>query len=1195
MADIAELGLSVRSDGVVTATHRLDGLEKQSRQTERATDKLTRETDKSNSAMKSLAVATAATAAAFAAFRVATSALDTFVKATANAERGQAQLAAGLKSTAGASGQTVASLNAHAAALQKVTNVGDEATNVAQGLLLTFTQISGETFPRATAAVLDLSERMGTDLTSSALQVGKALNDPVLGMTALSRSGIQFTDVQKDMVKELVASNDMLGAQSIILKELESQFGGSAEAARNTLGGALTSLGNAWGDLFEISGPATENLRLAIEDLITAIQDPAFVAFIQTIGTSLVDAMTSAVGVLQFFADNAGTVQSVLIGVGAALTVTMIPALVGATAATTAFTLALATNPVFLFATAVGALTAAIVHYQNTQNVAANATRDAVQAYEANGLALGDATAQSQGYTAALRNQIAMQVEAARTANTLAISVWSEAADRAEGFNSMFGARFTPLEFDRNQKFASVSASTDALFALEKQLEQVDANLKSVETSTGGVTAVTNTSAGVTSKATEQVEKQSKALTEAENSAQDLANTLEQTLGSALSSLFSGPITDLDDALDGILGSFASLGQQNLSGLFSGMFSPANDNGAAVDLLSPLSHAVEQGAQKGTQAGSMKGIASVLGSQGAGYLSAGVGGLGIGYQTESPVMGALGGALSGFAAGGPIGAVIGGIGGLIGGIMGMNKAIREAQEKLENVRGEIDKFNAAANGETVSKYASILDDATAKAGEYIKLAEKARDLDTVAAVEQSLLNLPGTLATEFGKELEASLNALRGNEYLNEVAAAQELYNSRLEDAELLGVDASLAFDELRLSLMNIATESDLTRSQLDSLRMSSGLLGDALAGVQSGIDIANLKRGVQWAEANVASARADLVKSYEAEESAIKSTADATRKYFDSLRQFRDNLLLDSKLSPLNPFERMQTAQSKFQETAALAINGDQDALGRLEDVSRDYLNEARDYYGTSETYFSVFNQVKSVLDQSLTGLESQLTEDQKQLAELQTQSALLAGVNGGVLSVAQAVANLASATSMLANAQSKYDSATGFSDQVTKLYQDILGRAPDASGAAYWQSRIDAGVSGQELIHNFMSGVQSGDTIKASAIAQYGLPGYANGTTSHPGGLAWVGEQGRELLNLPRGSQVIPHEASMRIAGNNDNGSNRELVAEIRALRAEVRAVRETAAAGANMVASAASGTTNAVQRQTDEQKRMAGARSR
>jgi len=337
MADVAELGLKISSEGVTTATKELDKLEKQSEQTERATERLHDETEKSSSAMGRMAKAAAAAAAVYASFRIAAGTLQTFVQATSHAEHQQAQLAAGLRSTAGVSGQTIESLNAHAAALQKVTNVGDEAINSAQGVLLTFSKISGETFPRATAAALDLSERMGMDLNSSVLQVGKALNDPVLGMTALSRAGIQFTEAQKDTVKSLVESNDMLGAQSIILNELELQFGGSAKAARETLGGALKSLENAWGDLFEISGTATEGLRKAIESLITAIQNPAFVSFMQMVGTALVGAMTLAVGGAQLLADgisllmsNLDTVAVMASSAGVAMAIAFGPAILGA-------------------------------------------------------------------------------------------------------------------------------------------------------------------------------------------------------------------------------------------------------------------------------------------------------------------------------------------------------------------------------------------------------------------------------------------------------------------------------------------------------------------------------------------------------------------------------------------------------------------------------------------------------------------------------------------------------------------------------------------------------------------------------------------------------------------------------------------------------------------------------------------------
>jgi len=226
-------------------------------------------------------------AAGYAAFAASSASLGKFISATVESDKAQAQLAAAITSTGGAAGKAVGDLNNHAAALQGITNYGDEVTNAMQGVLLTFTAVKGDTFNAATTAVLDLATAMGTDLNSAALQVGKALNDPILGMTALSRSGIQFTEAQKEAVKAMVATSDVAGAQAVILAELTKQFGGSAEAARDTLGGALAALGNAWGDLFEIAGPASEKLRASIENLIGTVTDPKFVQALQNIGALL--------------------------------------------------------------------------------------------------------------------------------------------------------------------------------------------------------------------------------------------------------------------------------------------------------------------------------------------------------------------------------------------------------------------------------------------------------------------------------------------------------------------------------------------------------------------------------------------------------------------------------------------------------------------------------------------------------------------------------------------------------------------------------------------------------------------------------------------------------------------------------------------------------------------------------------------
>lgn len=100
--------------------------------------------------------------------------------------------------------------------------------------LLTFGNVAGAQFDRAQQAAVNLATRMKTDLQSATLLVGKALNDPVKGMTAMGRAGIQFTDAQKAMIKSMVEAGNIAGAQTIILGELEKQFGGAAAAAQNT-------------------------------------------------------------------------------------------------------------------------------------------------------------------------------------------------------------------------------------------------------------------------------------------------------------------------------------------------------------------------------------------------------------------------------------------------------------------------------------------------------------------------------------------------------------------------------------------------------------------------------------------------------------------------------------------------------------------------------------------------------------------------------------------------------------------------------------------------------------------------------------------------------------------------------------------------------------------------------------------------
>jgi len=172
-----------------------------------------------------------------------------------------ASVESGLKATGGVAGRTLDQLTKQASALQEKTLFGDEEILAgATAQLLTFTNIAGTEFDRTQKAVLDVATKLsatkgGTaDLTGTAIMLGKALNDPVANLGALSRSGIQFTEQQKKMIKALVDSGKTAEAQSLILTELEKQYGGSAEAAAKAGTGGIKQLQNSLGDLYEEFG-----------------------------------------------------------------------------------------------------------------------------------------------------------------------------------------------------------------------------------------------------------------------------------------------------------------------------------------------------------------------------------------------------------------------------------------------------------------------------------------------------------------------------------------------------------------------------------------------------------------------------------------------------------------------------------------------------------------------------------------------------------------------------------------------------------------------------------------------------------------------------------------------------------------------------------------------------------------------------
>jgi len=168
-------------------------------------------------------------------------------------EKVERQLESVIRSTKKAAGLAADEIKRYAAELQGVTAYGDEATIASANLLLTFTNIKGQQFKDAQQTILDVAQAMGT-LESATLQVGKALNAPTSNLGALGRVGIQFSREQKELIKRFEETNQLAEAQKIILKELQTQFGGSAQDYAKTTEGRLKSITNSVGDMLETFG-----------------------------------------------------------------------------------------------------------------------------------------------------------------------------------------------------------------------------------------------------------------------------------------------------------------------------------------------------------------------------------------------------------------------------------------------------------------------------------------------------------------------------------------------------------------------------------------------------------------------------------------------------------------------------------------------------------------------------------------------------------------------------------------------------------------------------------------------------------------------------------------------------------------------------------------------------------------------------
>jgi hypothetical protein len=169
-----------------------------------------------------------------------------------------------IRSTGGVAKISAKQVGDLATAISNKTGADDEAVQSGENLLLTFTNIKNgvgkgnDIFNQATQSITDMTAALNDGqvttegIKASSIQLGKALNDPIKGITALRKVGVSFTDQQIKQIKTLVNSGKTMQAQKVILHELGREFGGAAAAASDP----LTKLGVIIGNVKETIGGA---------------------------------------------------------------------------------------------------------------------------------------------------------------------------------------------------------------------------------------------------------------------------------------------------------------------------------------------------------------------------------------------------------------------------------------------------------------------------------------------------------------------------------------------------------------------------------------------------------------------------------------------------------------------------------------------------------------------------------------------------------------------------------------------------------------------------------------------------------------------------------------------------------------------------------------------------------------------------
>lgn len=234
--------------------------------------------------------------------RIFTLAIDEALEASET----QALLASTIRSTGGAAGMTIESLDALADAESRKLGIDNDVIAAGEKIILGYTRIGREVFPEVTRVALDMASHEGKlirtqeDLAGSFQKVGKLVSDPIRAIALFKREGKALEEQQIRNIQQFIKQGDLVSAQGIVLDELRRRYGGAAQAMRDTMGGAFLATETAWKNLLEEFGKAIILDSSGVNNLAETLQDPSLIQAVKDIGEGIGGIASALASVLKY-------------------------------------------------------------------------------------------------------------------------------------------------------------------------------------------------------------------------------------------------------------------------------------------------------------------------------------------------------------------------------------------------------------------------------------------------------------------------------------------------------------------------------------------------------------------------------------------------------------------------------------------------------------------------------------------------------------------------------------------------------------------------------------------------------------------------------------------------------------------------------------------------------------------------------